>query len=209
MDIRSYTTKNRIMMALIECIKEKPYDSILNKDIVEKAQISSRTFYHYYSDKNEILAEIEQDILTGLKEANEADFKNVTEVDHFLTDEDNIALAEKEFKHLIDYCSKVKDVANVLLSPNGDINFLSRVNKIATEETQRRLDFLFENNFLDRQKKSEIPAPIVINIVVSAIVTTVLTWLRSDTELSPYQVRKILGEVQVKSPTELLLLLKK
>lgn len=209
MDVRSIVTKNKIKMALLECIKEKPLGNILNKDVIEKAEVSARTFYHYYTDKDIVLQEIENEILAGLKKANDQDFQYVTQVDAFLTNEDNVALAQKEFKHLIDFCDSVKEEGTILLSPNGDINFLNKIHDVSVQETSRRLNFLFENNYLDREKKTEIPANIVINIYVEAIVQTIITWLQSDTDLSPHQVRKILGLVQVKSPTELLLLLKK
>lgn len=196
-------------MALLDCMKEKSYDDVLNKDIIAKAGISSRTFYHYYSDKNSILSEIETEILNGLKEANEADYQNVTQVNQQITDSFNLELAEKEFKHLIDFCASVKDMTNVLLSPHGDINFLAKVRMVAKVETKRRLDFLFKNNFLDIEKKAEIPAPIIMNVYAGTIVETVVTWLQTDNDLAPSQVRRILGEVQNKSPMELLLLLKK
>ena len=67
MDVRSVVTKNKIKMALLNCIKEKPLANILNKDIIAKSEVSARTFYHYYSDKDEVLNEIENEILAGLK----------------------------------------------------------------------------------------------------------------------------------------------
>lgn len=209
MDIRSIVTRNKIQMALLNCMKEKPFDDVLNKDIIAKAEISSRTFYHYYSDKNEILNEIESDILNGIKEANDKDYQQVTAVNQTLTDEANIELAEREFKNLVNYCSSIKEMVTILLSANGDIKFLSKIREISTIETKRRLDYLFKNNYLDIEKKAVIPASIIINIYSDVVVETIVTWLQSDTNLSPYQVRRILGQVQIKSPMELLLLLKR
>lgn len=209
MDVRSIITKNRIQMGLISCIKKQQFDHILNKDIIKKADISPGTFYNYYSDKNEILTEIENQILDGIKKANDKDFQQVMAVDRALTDKSNIALAEKEFKNLIDYCISKKDVITVLLSPNANMKFLTKLSKIATLETKRRLDYLFKEKYLDIEKKSEIPAPFIINIYADVVVKTIITWLQSDTTLSPHQVRHILGEVQIKSPMQLLLLLKR
>lgn len=44
MDVRSVVTKNKIKMALLNCIKEKPLANILNKDIIAKSEVSTRTF---------------------------------------------------------------------------------------------------------------------------------------------------------------------
>ncbi len=208
-DIRSIATKNRIRMGLLSCMKEKNYDAILNKDIISKAQISPRTYYHYYSDKNIILHEIEKEILNGIKKANNLDYKYVTRVNARLTDKANIELAEKEFKHIIDFCTTNKEVLNILLSTNGDMDFLTQVWQIANTETQRRITFLNKNNFIDVEAEDNIPVQIIFNVYTGAVVETIITWLQGRNDLSPYQVRKILGQVQVESPADLILGLKR
>lgn len=208
-DIRSIATKNRIKMGLLSCMKEKGYDTILNKDIISKAQISPRTYYHYYSDKNIILQEIEAVLLKGIKKANDLDYQYVTEVNARLTDQANVELAEKEFKHIIDFCTTNKDVLNILLSTNGDINFLTQVWQLVSMEVKRRIDFLNQNNFIDVGTDGDIPVQIVYNVYTGAVLETIITWLQNKNDLTPYQVRKILGRVQVESPADLLLSLKR
>lgn len=208
-DIRSIATKNRIKMGLLSCMKEKGYDTILNKDIISKAQISPRTYYHYYSDKNIILQEIEAVLLKGIKKANDLDYQYVTEANARLTDQANVELAEKEFKHIIDFCTTNKDVLNILLSTNGDINFLTQVWQLVSMEVKRRIDFLNQNNFIDVGTDGDIPAQIVYNVYTGAVLETIITWLQNKNNLTPYQVRKILGRVQVESPVDLLLSLKR
>lgn len=208
-DIRSIVTKNRIKMGLLSCMKEKGYDTILNKDIISKAQISPRTYYHYYSDKNIILQEIEAVLLKGIKKANDLDYQYVTEVNARLTDQANVELAEKEFKHIIDFCTTNKDVLNILLSTNGDINFLTQVWQLVSMEVKRRIDFLNQNNFIDVGTDGDIPVQIVHNVYTGAVLETIITWLQNKNNLTPYQVRKILGRVQVESPVDLLLSLKR
>lgn len=208
-DIRSIATKNQIKMGLLSCMKEKGYDTILNKDIISKAQISPRTYYHYYSDKNIILQEIEAVLLKGIKKANDLDYQYVTEVNARLTDQANVELAEKEFKHIIDFCTTNKDVLNILLSTNGDINFLTQVWQLVSMEVKRRIDFLNQNNFIDVGTDGDIPVQIVYNVYTGAVLETIITWLQNKNNLTPYQVRKILGRVQVESPVDLLLSLKR
>lgn len=208
-DIRSIATKNRIKIGLLSCMKEKGYDTILNKDIISKAQISPRTYYHYYTDKNIILQEIEAKLLKGIKKANDLDYQYVTEVNTRLTDQANVELAEKEFRHIIDFCTTNKDVLNILLSTNGDINFLTQVWQLASMEVKRRIDFLNQNNFIDVGTDGDIPVQIVYNVYTGAVLETIITWLQNKNDLTPYQVRKILGCVQVESPADLLLSLKR
>ena len=190
-------------------MKEKGYDTILNKDIISKAQISPRTYYHYYTDKNIILQEIEAKLLKGIKKVNDLDYQYVTEVNTRLTDQANVELAEKEFKHIIDFCTTNKDVLNILLSTNGDINFLTQVWQLVSMEVKRRIDFLNQNNFIDVGTDGDIPVQIVYNVYTGAVLETIITWLQNENDLTPYQVRKILGCVQVESPADLLLSLKR
>ena len=190
-------------------MKEKGYDTILNKDIISKAQISPRTYYHYYTDKNIILQEIEAELLKGIKKANDLDYQYVTEVNARLTDQANVELAEKEFKHIIDFCTTNKDVLNILLSTNGDINFLTQVWQLVSMEVKRRINFLNQNNFIDVGTDGDIPVQIVYNVYTGAVLETIITWLQNENDLTPYQVRKILGCVQVESPADLLLSLKR
>ena len=97
-----------------------------------------------------------------------------------MTDDSNIALAEKEFKNLVDYCVSIKEIITVLLSPNGNMKFITKIREISTLETKRRLNFLFKNGYLDIEKKAEIPATFIINIYAGIVVKTIITWLKSD-----------------------------
>ena len=52
MDIRIVNTKNRIQSGLIVAINSMPLYKIKDKDIIQKAQVSSSSYYKYYSDKS-------------------------------------------------------------------------------------------------------------------------------------------------------------
>jgi len=51
-------TKNRIYTSAIELMEQEGFDNITIADISEKAGVSVGAFYHYFSSKNDILAEI-------------------------------------------------------------------------------------------------------------------------------------------------------
>lgn len=69
MDLRQYNTINRIIGGLIDCLHTKPFRELTNKEIIMEAEISSRTFYRYYVDKNELLDRLEAKLIKGLKKA--------------------------------------------------------------------------------------------------------------------------------------------
>ena len=51
-------TKNRIYSSAIELMEQEGFENITIADISEKAGVSVGAFYHYFSSKNDILAEI-------------------------------------------------------------------------------------------------------------------------------------------------------
>lgn len=75
MDFRLYNTRVRIVAGMLACMKEKPFRKLKDKDIIAKAQVSSRTFYHYYKDRNNLLDFLEKQLLTVLQEAMTRDFE--------------------------------------------------------------------------------------------------------------------------------------
>jgi hypothetical protein len=89
------------------------------------------------------------------------------------------------------------------------MDFLTQLWQIANTETQRRITFLNKNNFIDVEAEDNIPVQIIFNVYTGAVVETIITWLQGRNDLSPYQVRKILGQVQVESPADLILGLKR
>lgn len=62
------TTKDVIFRTFLDLLREKPFDKITIRNIVETANINRNTFYYYYSDIYELLEEIftmEMKELTG------------------------------------------------------------------------------------------------------------------------------------------------
>lgn len=204
MDIRVYSTKNRIKAGLIKCIEQKPFKELLNKDIIAASEVSSRTFYQYYSDKNELLSDIETELITGLKQALAKDREILVKLDHVPDQKEIMNLAEAAFKNTIDYCADVKKMARVLLSDNGDISFLRMIKATSEQEFITRIQYLFGINQHKKLQDVDVPVQMILQIYVGTIVNTIIYWLRYDDSLSPREIRKVIGEVQVMSPFELL-----
>lgn len=209
MDIRCEATRNRIKLALLKCMKETPYADILNLDVIRKAEVSSQSCYKHYANKGEILKEIEDELLAGIKEANKKDREAVFQITEKLTSERNIKLAETEFRHLIDFCNSNKEVIQILLSSNGDIKFLNKIHVVSVAETRSRLNYLIDHDLLEIGDNAMIPVDIVVNLNSEVIINTIISWIKYDLDLTPHDMRHILGVVQIKSPTDLLSLIKK
>ena len=196
MDLRIYDTKNRIVNALFACMKEKPLKDILNQDVIKEAQISSRTFYRYYSDKYAVLEEFEQEFINGLTKALEKDRESLSSLDHIPTKEEIYQLADSAFQHTLAFCIPYMRYGKILLSRNGDINFIWLIRDAAEAEFEKRKKFLYGDN-------TETDS-LIDKLYVGELISTIETWLLYSDDFSPKQIRTLLGEVQVLSPAELL-----
>lgn len=203
MDIRVTNTKNRIQQGLLKCMQEKPFREVYSRDVINKAEISSRTFYHYYSNKNEVLDDTEDELISGLKKAMEKDRVGIKKLDHLATDEEVILSFEKNFKTTIDYCMANKIVILTLLSENGDIAFLKQVYKITESEIIARMKKTYGPDKKIKQNHT-LSFSIALKNYVSSIVSIISHLLQYGDNLAPHEMRHIIGKVQVSSPINLM-----
>ena len=54
-DPRARRTRERLGGALIELIREKPFDAITVQEVLDRARVGRSTFYVHYRDKNDLL----------------------------------------------------------------------------------------------------------------------------------------------------------
>ncbi|MBC5638123.1 TetR/AcrR family transcriptional regulator [Ornithinibacillus sp. BX22] len=66
---RKNRTKEHFQLALIALIKEKGFQHVTIKDIVEYAKYNRSTFYTHYRDKYELAEDLLETMLLGLEEA--------------------------------------------------------------------------------------------------------------------------------------------
>ncbi|MGE5109488.1 MAG: TetR/AcrR family transcriptional regulator [Acidobacteriaceae bacterium] len=62
-------TQNLLRDALVALISEKPYDSIVVKEILDRANVGRSTFYMHFRDKDDLLLSGIQQMLGPLPEA--------------------------------------------------------------------------------------------------------------------------------------------
>src|SRR5262249_28064743 len=60
-------TQNLLHEALASLIREKPYDSIVVKEILDRANVGRSTFYTHFRDKDELLVSSIHDMLRSVQ----------------------------------------------------------------------------------------------------------------------------------------------
>ncbi len=198
MDTRQHDTQGRIIHGFIQCIKEKPVREITNKDIYMKAEVTYQTFFRYYSDKNELLDELEDFLISELQLAQKNDREILTKLKHEPSEDDILSLSASEFKNTLSFCDKYQTALRALLSPNGDLLFVRRIQNVAERE------FLIRARYFSKSRKLSVKESLFIRTYVTQVITLIENWLFFSDDISQKNITEIIGKVQIMSPIEIL-----
>lgn len=142
MDVRKINTKGRIQEGLLSLLYEKSFALCSVSDIIITAQVSKRSFYSYYENKFELLQKIEDQLIAGLKDALETDWNDLNAVKSKYSEDKVDNLVDLEFDDTINkYCDEHKKSFSRLLSSNGDISFINRLEQVDVDEITKRLPY--------------------------------------------------------------------
>lgn len=205
MDIRKINTSNRIKEGFIAVLDSKKLSECTTNDIVKSAEISKKTFYNYYQNKNDLLREIEDQLLKGLQEALVIDRETLKLGNHTPGPNEIRELAEVAFNHTLSFCNENKRFLSKLLSSNGDMQFYQMIIKLANTEFDARVPYLFgEIDIKKANKHSPLPFSFIKTLYINTIINLLMLWGAAPDSLSISEIKSIAGLVQTKSPVELI-----
>lgn len=115
-DRRIIRTKQTLRKSFFTLLKTQPIQKITVSKICELSNINRSTFYTYYSNPQDLLLSIEDEMI----EALEQKLKN------------SIALLPSAVVH---YVSEHRDLVSLVFSNNGDPSFLNKVTNFSQEKT--------------------------------------------------------------------------
>ena len=151
--------------------------------------------------------EIEGAIITNLQEALKEDRKCLTQHSSFPDKEEIFRLSQESFAHTVQVCSDYREVSRILLSPNSDINLLTRIKRITYSEFMHwgKLLFYFNSQHPSTNvHPSPIPVDYLFEIYTGTLTNIIVHWVRSDDRISTSALREIMGYAQTHSPVELI-----
>lgn len=142
-DRRVRRTKKLLTAALTQLMQEKQISEITVRELTELADMNRGTFYLYYKDIYDMLEKIEDSMFEALDRIIDLE-KNES------VDRQTKSILLKLFQ----FIEENKEMCRVLLSPNGDMSFLHRLNDVMREKCLRFFgpaeegDFDYHYNFL-------------------------------------------------------------
>ena len=123
-DRRVRRTKKLLTQALTELLQKKQVNEITVKELTDLADMNRGTFYMYYKDIFDMLEKIEDELfqkLDGIAQSHEHG-DPTQQVKPILLD-------------LFRFIEENQEMFRVLLSPNGDMNFLHRLYEAIRERS--------------------------------------------------------------------------
>jgi AcrR family transcriptional regulator len=188
-DRRAIRTKKMIRTALSELIEEKGFNDITITDITSRADINRGTFYLHYTDKFDLLEQIENEVMLEIQEQTKLiDSINMLNVSSL---NEPIPFIVK----LFEYFKKNSVFIKAILGPKGDPLFHIKLKKFIEIN-------LFEKKLIKTVKKENmlVPTEYFLSYVLSAHLGVVQQWLETGMKKSPEEMALILSRMSSLGP---------
>lgn len=189
-DIRVQNTKNNLIAALLSCLENKSVHKLKVKDIIDKAGVSTRTFYQYYSDVNDLLRDTEDSFVAEYLKNVEKDRDSLGDLDLDTPFEDQLETILNATKNTIEFCYAHKKEIQLLLSDNGDTRFYNMIFQTGCEEIMKRMSQMKNIDELKMDEKEQMRTMISVQVFVHSIIGMVRVLLEYSDRLAPYDVRQ-------------------
>jgi AcrR family transcriptional regulator len=175
-DRRIQKTQALLHEALGSLIREKPYDEIVVKEILDRANVGRSTFYMHYRDKDELLA-------SGIHEMRRA--VHAAEV----------ALSEKKDERIIRFSRAVfehihwhRHVGTAGMGTRGRAIIHEHLRKVLAEQIANDLSKVFHSR---RRTLGQVPLDLLVQYVASTFVLVLNWWVDSNSQLRPKEVNDV------------------
>jgi AcrR family transcriptional regulator len=175
-DRRVQKTQKLLREALFSLISEKSYDSIVVKDILDRANVGRSTFYMHFGDKDDLLVCGMHDMLRSVQAAG-------------------LPPSAKPYERIIWFSLPIFEQINQHRHA-GEARIGTRGRAIIHEHLQKVLSELIADDVkkcLQSRRKSaaQIPSDIVVQYVASTFILVLNWWMENRSSLHPEGVNDV------------------
>lgn len=178
-DRRIRKTTNALKHSLALLMQNKKIRDISVKELTDLADINRGTFYLHYRDVFDLLEQSEEELLS--------DF-HATLNRYHLQDQSQIDCALLMFEDVYTLVQENADLVTILISDNGDINFLNKLKDLLREKCLQDWEGLLTKNRLE-------PFEAYYSFIVGGCVSLVQYWLANGMQESPRELSEITQKI--------------
>lgn len=171
-------TKRIFKDTLIELLKEKAVHNIKVKELCDKAELNRTTFYKYYENIYDVLADVEYDVLKDSEECiNEIEDINESQIKNTL------------YKQLCNI-QKNKDVYYLLLINSADNEFYEKLMKTTVDFLKKKI----EQANIDLGENYEY----IFSYIIAGTIDIIKRWLYEDVGLDANHITNLIYDLSNK-----------
>ena len=170
-------TRAAIREALSDMLAVKPIGKITVQELIDKANICRTTFYAHYEDIYDLLFEVENDILSEIREGLEG------------LDQAPIRVEEQypAIEAVVEVYARHENLIRLLNGPNGDPGFDARLQDTIYDVT-RQLRRLKEGDAFDEERHRLYSC-----YVISGGISVLNRMLSANLPIDPKEAGRVLG----------------
>lgn len=172
-DRRVRRTKKMLKEALIALMEQKRIQDISVREIAELADFNRGTFYLHYKDAYDLLDQIERETIDALEALLDAYMPRGTPRDPI-----------DMLRHVFEFLRDNADVGRVLLGPNGDLSFVTRIKVIVNEHLRGVIS-------PETTGRSAASVDYLSAYIVSGFIGLFEAWLSRDMQESPNEMAEL------------------
>ncbi len=175
-DRRIQKTQNLLHEALASLIREKPYDSIVVKEILDRANVGRSTFYTHFRDKDDLLVSGIHDMLrsvpaTGLSTSGKSYERIIT-------------FSLPIFEHIHQH----RHTSTAKMGTKGRAILHEHLQQVVAE----LIDDDVRKHFRGRRKTADqVPVDLLVQYVASTFILVLNWWVESSSPLPPGEVNNL------------------
>lgn len=172
-DRRIQKTQNLLRTALVSLIAEKPYDSIVVKEILDRANVGRSTFYTHFRDKDDLLLSGIHEMLGPVPPPT----RTGTRQERLLWF--SLPVFEHHYRHAHSWGDRIGTRGRAILH--------AHLRRVLTEIVRE----VMRDSRAGRQAGRQVPAEVVSAYVASTFVLVLNWWLDKGMRQTPKEINEM------------------
>ncbi|KKX53667.1 TetR family transcriptional regulator [Brevibacillus borstelensis cifa_chp40] len=190
-DPRVRRTRQLLQDAFTSLIQEKGYEAITVQDITERATLNRATFYLHYRDKQDLMWQSTEEVLSELVDSLRETTKHAKKADL------HVDQPHPVFVCLFEQIARHATFYKVMLS-HHQAPLAARLIEVITDYISQGLD-----EFQPDDTKLTAQREIIVRYTASAFLGVIMWWLEGGMSYSPRFMALQLMRLAIKGPYEL------
>jgi Transcriptional regulator len=179
-EIRIPKAERIIKEVFLELLQKIGFSHITVKEITLRANINRSTFYAHFTDKYDLLDQVEDDLFMPLKK-----IVRETPLELIISQEISSDATMSYLRYLISYIHENGDTFALLQSEKGDPVFSYKLSTVIKTVWS-------ENKILNRLS---IPQNYAFSVITSIMISLIIEWVESNFKETPEEFLQILVKV--------------